>query len=192
MHVRALPARGGARRPTHYRIGLAHRRTSSCAARPATASDSCSNNERTNAPSAVRRSAAIAPSTHAARVLTPDRCSGPPGPRGPYCSACLCGRQKIMQQTDNTTHTTLVTRWRRSPADVLNPSPGQRRLQRRWQRSSSMRLAGEFHTDIVAGSKNRSSTRPVPRHSKPSTVRLAQPALAKCANNEVPFWSQKR
>ena len=134
MHVRALPARGGARRPTHYRIGLAHRRTSSCAARPATASDSCSNNERTNAPSAVRRSAAIAPSTHAARVLTPDRCSGPPGPRGPYCSACLCGRQKIMQQTDNTTHTTLVTRWRRSPADVLNPSPGQRRLQRRWQR----------------------------------------------------------
>ena len=30
-----------ARRPTHYRIGLAHRRTSSCAARPATARPVC-------------------------------------------------------------------------------------------------------------------------------------------------------
>ena len=42
-----------------------------------------------------------------------------------------------------------------------------------------------------AGAKNRSTTRPVPHASTPSTVRPAQPALDKYANIEVPFWRQK-
>ena len=60
-HVRASPARGGGA-PTHPLQAWLGPSSDIvvCAARPATASDGCSNNERTNAPSAVRRSAAIA------------------------------------------------------------------------------------------------------------------------------------